>query len=160
MKTFALSLLMAAAAVQPSAATPVDAAHAAESLLESYMAAWARSDANTIGSYYAADGDFISPDGLLAVGPSEVGAFYASAFKRGYAGSRGTFKPVKIRLTNRGTIAIDGEWAISGARRPDGVDMPPEAGIATAILVNTKGHWRISLLREQAGVRNIRPLAH
>lgn len=158
MKTIVLSLFVAAAAAQPSVAAPIDAARTANAVLEAYTQAWARSDARGMGSQYAVNGDFISPDGALAVGPSQVEAFYASAFKRGYAGSSGTFKPVKVRLLNRDTIAVDGEWAISGARKPDGQGRQPEAGIATAVLVYTKGRWRIGLLREQSSAKNIRAL--
>ena len=159
MKMIDAIVLAVMASAQPSIAGPVDAADAAAAVLESYMAAWTHSDATSLGSYYAADGDFISPDGLIAVGPKEVEAFYMAAFKRGYAGSQATFKPVKSRFISQNVIAVDGEWSISGARKPDGQKLAPEAGIATAVLVQDRGRWHIALLREQAGARHIQPLA-
>ena len=152
------AIILIAMAAQPGVAAAVDATRATAALLENYMAAWARSDAAELGSYYAADGDFVSPDGLLAVGPKKVETFYAAAFKRGYAGSQATFKSVKTRFVSRNVIAVDGEWSISGARKPDGQSLAPEAGIATAVLVQNRGRWRIALLREQAGARHIEPL--
>lgn len=159
MKMIATIVLTAMATAQPSIAAPVDPASAARTVLKSYMTAWAHSDAAGLGSYYAVSGDFISPNGLLAVGPKEVEAFYASAFKRGYAGSQATFKPIKTRFVSQGVIAIDGEWSISGAHKPGGQNLAPEAGIATAVLIEGHGRWRIALLREQAGASHIQALA-
>ena len=66
--------------------------------------------------------------------------------------------PSKRDFVSRNVIAVDGEWSISGARKPDGQSLAPEAGIATAVLVQNRGRWRIALLREQAGARHIEPL--
>lgn len=156
-KLAALLLSVQLAATGAAAASP-SADNAAREVMKTYLAAWDRADARTLGSNYEADGDFIGPDGALAAGPAELEAFYADAFKRGYAGSRASFKLIKARWLASGVIAVDGEWEIAGARKPDGSAKPPEKGIATAILLEEHGAWRIGLLREQESAHRIKPL--
>lgn len=139
-------------------AAPVGPDDAPQMVINTYLAAWNRADARAIGAQFAAKGDFINPYGDLATGPAEVEAFYAAAFKHGYAGSRGSFKIIKVRPLGRGFVAADGQWGISGARKPDGSVRAPESGIATAVIVEEHGKWRITLLREQTSARGIQPL--
>ncbi len=151
---FCLAAQLAAASTLAAAQAPADTARA---VLASYMEAWAHADAHALGARFAADGDFISPTGSLASGPAQIEAFYAAAFQRGYAGSHAAFTPVQVRLLAPGVIAVDGEWSIAGAHGPDGAALTPEAGIATAVLVERRGRWRVALLREQASARRITP---
>lgn len=151
-------MLSAQLVASSAAAAPPPANDAARAVMNIYLAAWDRADASALGSQYSADSDFIGPDGTLAVGPAQVEAFYSAAFKRGYAGSRASFKLIKARLLRPGILAVDGEWEIAGARKPDGSARAPENGIATAILLDEHGAWRIGLLREQESARAIQPL--
>ena len=69
------------------------------------------------------------------------------------------YKLIKARLLSPHVLAVDGEWEIAGARKPDGSAAAPEKGIATAILLENHGAWRIELLREQESASGIRPLS-
>ncbi|HSV04317.1 MAG TPA: SgcJ/EcaC family oxidoreductase [Phenylobacterium sp.] len=149
----ALGAALIATTAAPAA--PGTAETVAQAMAAAYVAAWDRGDASALGAQFAADGDFINPAGVYARGPAEIGAFYRTAFARGYSGSAGAFRVVKVRRLAPGVVAIDGEWSITGARGPDGRPRPPERGIAAAVLVSGAGGWKVALLREQEGAAKI-----
>ena len=136
------------AAVSSAAAAPATAP-AVEVLQRGYVAAWDRADAAAIAAYFAPDGDFTNPTGFHAQGRADIAAFYAQAFAAGYAGSRGGLTLLRTRMVAPGVMLVDGEWSIRGARGPQGDARPGEQGLATAVLVQSGGVWRIAALREQ-----------
>lgn len=141
------------AAVAPTAIDPA----ALASIQNGYIASWNEANAKKISANFIADGDFINPTGFHARGPAEIEAFYARAFAAGYAHSTATFTPRVVRMIASGVAAIDGEWTITGARKPAGEAIPNESGIANAIVVKTPQGWKVSLLREQSSATKITP---
>jgi uncharacterized protein (TIGR02246 family) len=142
MWTILLAALLLAAFAAPAAAEPPVA------LLDRFMAAWSAGDAKAIAALFAADGDFVNPDGYRASGRAAIEAFYAGAFARGYAGSRGIGEVVAQRAVVPGLVLIDGRWNISGAKTENGTPRPMEQGILTALLREESDGWRIVALRE------------
>lgn len=154
----ALAGLVALAISPFAAAAPASIEPAALATIQKgYIAAWNAADAKKISTNFIADGDFINPTGFHARGPTEIEAFYAQAFAAGYAHSKATFTPRVVRMIAPGVAAIDGEWTISGARKPTGQSIPDESGIANAIVVKTPRGWKVSLLREQSSATKITP---
>ena len=141
MKCFVATVFMVVTVVQPAAAKPADATFATRTVLRNYIEGWLHGDAEALGHLFASNGDFISPDGLRAVGRAQVTAFYAAAFRRGYAGSHATFSTVAARFLRPDVIVADGVWTITGARKANGETRAPERGIATAVLVHVQSGW-------------------
>jgi uncharacterized protein (TIGR02246 family) len=150
-------LLVAASAMLPlfHAGAAVGSREAVANTVRSYVSAWNRSDAHAISSLFSGDGDFVSPDGFYARGPSQIEAFYTAAFHRGYGGSKGDFVPRIVRQVSANVVAVDGVWSIDGAREANGTARAAEQGLAVAILVRQGGQWRVSLLREQSSAKTL-----
>jgi uncharacterized protein (TIGR02246 family) len=127
--------------------------------LRTYLSAWSHSDARTISAQFTDDGDFISPQGILARGRARIAAFYGTAFKSGYAGSLATFDLARVRVIRPGIFFVDGSWTITNARNIDGRPRAPERGIASAVIVREAGAWRVAALREQSSATVISAFA-
>lgn len=136
-----------------------DGAEAAvQALAQHYVDAWNHSDAEGIASQFVAKGDLITPAGMRASGYAAIRAFYDSAFRRGYAGSRAGIGIVSTRAVRRDVIVADGTWFIENARTPSGAAAPREEGIATLVAVKTPEGWRISAVREQTSASAIKDM--
>ena len=138
------SILAAAFAAPAAAAEPA-------ALLPQFMQAWSAGDAKAIAALFAPDADFVSPDGVKASGRGNIEMFYAAAFARGYAGSRGIGEVVATRLITPDLALIDGRWSISGAKTETGQARPAERGILAAVLRRDGDGWHIVALREANG---------
>jgi uncharacterized protein (TIGR02246 family) len=136
-------------------AGPDVAEAAVRTLLQNYIDAWNRADAEGIASQFVADGDLVAPDGIRASGHAAIRAFYAAAFQRGYSGSRAGISVVALRAIRRDVIIVDGTWFIENARTPAGAVAPREEGVATLVAVKAGDGWRVSAVREQTSATAI-----
>jgi uncharacterized protein (TIGR02246 family) len=136
-------------------AGPEVAEAAVRTLLQNYIDAWNRADAEGIASQFVADGDLVAPDGIRASGHPAIRAFYAAAFQRGYSGSRAGISVVALRAIRRDVIIVDGTWFIENARTPAGAVAPREEGVATLVAVKARDGWRVSAVREQTSATAI-----
>ncbi len=154
----AASLIFAAA---PALAAQGDrtAEEGAHLALAKFMAAWSAGDAKALAALFAPDADFINPWGTHARGRDEIGAFYAGAFARGFAGSKGEGDLVSVRTLSKNTLLVDGRWRITGAKNEDGTPRPDEKGILAAVLQKGDAGWQILALRENTSATDIVPLA-
>jgi uncharacterized protein (TIGR02246 family) len=130
----------------------------AESILAQFMRTWSANDAKGLAALFAPSADFINPYGDLARGPDEIAAFYAGAFARGYAGTKGEGELVWVRLLAPGLALIDGRWRIGGHKNQDGSLRPDERGILVAVISRTPAGWRILALRENASATEIKAI--
>jgi len=149
----AMAVLLAFSGSMATAQVRVDPA--ARALIEAYVAAWDRADSKAMAATFAPDGDFVTPDGLHAVGRRAIASFYRSAFERGYRGRKGGFELAAAREVARGVLILDGTWSIAG-ERPGQSSGRPESGLATAVLIRTGTEWQISALREQSSATALR----
>jgi uncharacterized protein (TIGR02246 family) len=141
--------------LQSVAGAPDSSATAIEALAQRYVDAWNRADASGIASLYVDDGDLITPDGTWVHGHASIQAFYASVFKRGYAGSRSGMEVKVSRNVAPGVVVVDGTWFIENAHSPAGAPAPKEQGVATLIAVETSAGWRVSAVREQTSATTV-----
>jgi len=135
-----------------------DARAGAEAILARFMRTWSASDAKGLAALFAPNADFINPYGDLARGPEEIAAFYAGAFARGYAGTKGEGELVSLRVLAPGLALIDGRWRIGGHKNQDGSLRPDERGILAAVISRTPAGWRILALRENASATEIKSI--
>jgi uncharacterized protein (TIGR02246 family) len=122
-------------------------------LLAGYRTAWDRADARALADFYTADGALQTPYGVRAKGARAIREFYAGAFARGYAGSRGEASLDRVTPLSASLALARGHWSIRGAHEPAGGARKPECGELTAVLRRETGGrgWRILALDEFAG---------
>ena len=116
-------------------------------LYEEFNAAWNRHDVKTMAKMWAIDGDHLEPDGRVAKGRGEVETLLANQHKS-------IFKDTKLALTIdsvwfiSSTVAlIDGSYELSGARMPDGKELPARKGHLTSVLMYEDSKWWIAASR-------------
>jgi len=154
-----LAIAMLCAALLGTAPAHADDASA---LVASFMQAWNAADAKGLGALFAPDADLITPTGIHSRGRAAIESFYASAFTRGYAGSKGQGEIVHERALSPDISLIDARFSISGARDQNGSARAGEAGILVAVLGRTPSGWQILALRENEGAADFTtfPPAH
>jgi uncharacterized protein (TIGR02246 family) len=133
---------------------PAMAANSApiQEMVNNYLAAWSRSDAESLGSVYAIDGEFVSPAGDRFEGSKAVAAFYQAAFARGYSGRRATATIDEARDIGAGIVLARGVWAIEGAKTSERT-FPKECGAFDMIAKKKSNHskvWQVAFLQEHA----------
>lgn len=132
-------------------------AESASPLVAQFMRAWNAADAKALGALFAPDADLVTPTGIDSKGREAIEAFYAAAFGRGYAGSRGTGEVVRERALSSDISLIDARFSISDAKKQDGSPRATETGIMAAILRRTDTGWQILALRENEGASDFTP---
>jgi uncharacterized protein (TIGR02246 family) len=145
MKLVWIPLCLTAALSTPASAMD------ASSLVPQFMQAWNAADAKALSALFAPDGDLVTPTGIDSKGRDAIAAFYATAFARGYAGSKGIGEIVHTRTLSSDIVLIDARFTISGAKKEDGSLRTDENGIMTAVLGRTDQGWQILALRENEG---------
>lgn len=123
----------------------------AAALVSSFMQAWNAADAKGLGALFASDADLVTPTGIHSRGRAAIEAFYASAFARGYAGSKGQGEIVHERTLSSDISLIDARFSIAGAHNQDGSTRNAETGILAAVIGRTSSGWQILALRENEG---------
>jgi uncharacterized protein (TIGR02246 family) len=132
-------------------ATPAFADDGASGLVARFMQAWDAGDPKALSALFTDDADLVTPDGVVAKGRSNIGAFYAYVFAKGYAGSHGSAQIVQTRALSSTLSIVDARWSIAAAKRP------PESGIMAAVLEKDADGWHIRALRENRGAAGLKP---
>ena len=152
----ATALLLLSGGCDAMARASETVGHPLQPVIAKILEAWNRSDANAIAAQYETRGDFVSPDGMHAGGRHAIGAFYAGAFARGYAGSHATADVVHVRNLSATIALVDGSWSIEP--KPASKVRQREAGLFFAVLHRHGGRWSIAALREQSSATSLREL--
>jgi uncharacterized protein (TIGR02246 family) len=120
---------------------------AVRALYTQFAAAWNRHDYMTLAGMWAIDGDHMEPDGSTAKGREAV----ATLFKREH---EGPFAHTELQLSiadvwflSTDVALVDGGYAVSGIRTPDGVELPERRGHLTSVLLKEQGKWWITASR-------------
>lgn len=123
-------------------------------LLSRFTSAWDQSDAAGIAVLFEGNADLVIPDGLMVEGREAIQQFYASVFRRGYRGSRGTARIKHVRPIGSDMVLVDGVWRIDGAVL-DGQPEPPEVGVFNLVAKHRGQKWAICSLREQTSAHDL-----
>lgn len=159
LNAFALAMVLLASSPSAASAGNEEMKVAASGLLDRFAKAWSATDAHALAALFATDADFINPWGVKAEGRWEIEAFYAGAFRQGFAGSKGEGRLVAVRAVSPEFGLIDARWRITNAKMPDGSPRADEQGILVGLIEKTENGWRILAMRENASATDIVPLA-
>jgi uncharacterized protein (TIGR02246 family) len=151
-----VSLVLLAAAATPAAAQSNEGGIASDianekavrALYGQFVLAWNRHDWQALADMWTIDGDHMEPDGAIAKGRDSI----AAAFKRGHDGGPFAHTQLQLSLADvwfvSGDVAlVDGGYAISGIRTPEGTELPERRGHLTSVLLKEHGKWYITASR-------------
>jgi uncharacterized protein (TIGR02246 family) len=120
---------------------------AIRALYTEFVKRWNAHDWRALADMWTIDGDHMEPDGAVAKGREAV----ADLFKRGH---EGPFAHTHLQLNladvwfiGADLALVDGGYAISGIRTPDGTELPERRGHLTSLLIKEDGKWWITASR-------------
>lgn len=149
MQFLTFAALLAALVVTPvHAATELEDELAIGNLIGNFSVLWHQSDAHGLSMFWVADGDFLNPAGMMLRGRGQIEAFYAQAFKMGYAGSTVETTIERVHFLAPDLAIVDGEFDITGASTTEHKPKPAEHGYFTVIAQKSTGKWMVVSNRE------------
>ena len=146
----AVLYLPAVAAAQSNiggAATDVKNEKAVRAAYDKFVAAWNRHDAAAMAKMYTVDGDHLEPDGNHVDGRAAVELLFKRQHDTAFADSRLMLSIQDVWFVTQDVALVDGGYALSGARMPDGKELPERRGHLTAVLLTENGEWLIAASR-------------
>jgi uncharacterized protein (TIGR02246 family) len=114
---------------------------------DSFVAAWNRHDAEALGKMYAVDGDHIEPDGNHVDGRAAISLLFKRQHESVFKQTRLMLNIADVWFITEDVALVDGGYAISGIRTPEGTEVPERRGHLTSILLREGGTWVIAASR-------------
>ena len=115
-------------------------------VLTAFVEAWNHHDAKAFSMVFAEDADFTNVRGLSAHGRAEVEKFHAPRFATKFKDSNQKITEIKIRFITPDVAAVDARWEMTGAKGPDGQDIPLRKGLLNFIMTRSSGQWLIMIM--------------
>lgn len=117
-----------------------------EKTLNAFMAAWNVHDAKAFAAQFAEDADFTNVRGAGAHGRAAVEAFHAPLFATRFKDTHQTLLRHTVRFIKPDVAAVDAWWDMTGAKDPEGKEIPKRQGLLNFILTKTAGAWLITVM--------------
>jgi uncharacterized protein (TIGR02246 family) len=115
-------------------------------VLTGFVEAWNRHDAKAFSMVFAEDADFTNVRGMSAHGRAEVEKFHAPRFAANLKDSNQKITETKIRFITPDVAAVDARWEMTGAKGPDGQDIPLRKGLLNFVMTRQAGQWLITVM--------------
>ena len=115
-------------------------------VLTAFVEAWNHHDAKAFSMVFAEDADFTNVRGMSAHGRAEVEKFHAPRFATNFKDSNQKITEIKIRFITPDVAAVDARWEMTGAKGPDGQDIPLRKGLLNFIMTRSSGQWLIMIM--------------
>ena len=115
-------------------------------VLTAFVEAWNHHDAKAFSLVFAEDADFTNVRGMSAHGRAEVEKFHAPRFATKFKDSNQKITEIKIRFITPDVAAVDARWEMTGAKGPDGQDIPLRKGLLNFIMTRSSGQWLIMIM--------------
>ena len=145
---FPLLLLLSTYAASQTAKSPTKAKDEAEigRVLANSVDAWNKHDAKAFSMVFAEDADFTNVRGMSAHGRAEVEKFHAALFATRFKDTNLKMTMTKIRFIRSDVAAVDAWWEMTGARGPDGQDIPLRTGLLNSVMTKEGERWLITVM--------------
>ena len=115
-------------------------------VLTGFVEAWNHHDAKAFSMVFAEDADFTNVRGMSAHGRTEVEKFHAPIFAKNFKDTHQTMTDTKIRFITPDVVAVDARWEMTGAKGPDGQDIPLRKGLLNFIMTRSSDQWLITVM--------------
>lgn len=129
------------------AATDVKNERKVRELYQRFNEAWNKHDYEALSNMYAIDGDHIEPDGDHADGRPAVALLLKRQHESVFKNTHLMLNIADIWFVTGEVALVDGGYAISGIRTPDGKEVPERRGHLTAVVLYEDGKWWIAASR-------------
>jgi len=145
-----LTLISASASGQTSGdkSTPSQEADdkAIKQVLTDFVEAWNHHDAKAFSMVFTDDADFTNVRGMSAHGRAEIEKMHAPRFATNFKDGNQKLTETKIRFITSDIAAVDVHWEMTGAKGPDGQEIPLRKGLANLIMTRSSGRWLILIM--------------
>jgi|GEM_PF-365991 len=113
-------------------------------LVQKFQDAYNKEDASAIGSFFTADGQWITADGKTTKGADNIKAEYAETFKNSNASA--TLKMANAQPQFDGSIITSGTYSVYGVSTAG--DRVSSNGSFMNKLVNENGQWKLAEVKQ------------
>ena len=115
-------------------------------VLADFLEAWNKHDAKAFSMIFAEDADFTNVRGTSASGRAEIEKFHAPLFATRFKDTNQKMAKSKIRFIRPDVAAVDAWWEMTGAKGPEGQDIPLRKGLLNFIMTKEGDKWRITVM--------------
>src|SRR6267378_2760549 len=115
-------------------------------VLADFIEAWNKHDAKAFSMVFAEDADLTTVRGTGAHGRTEIQKSHAPAFATRFKDTHQTITDTKIRFIAPDVAAVDARWEMTGAKGPEGQDIPLRKGLLNFVMTRTSGQWFITVM--------------
>jgi uncharacterized protein (TIGR02246 family) len=115
-------------------------------VLGGFVDAWNKHDAKSFSMVFAEDADFTNVRGIGAKGRTEIEKFHAPLFSTMFKDSHQKIIGTKIRFIKPDVAAVDVRWEMTGAKNPEGKDIPLRKGLLNFVMTKEKESWLITVM--------------
>ena len=115
-------------------------------VLADFEEAWNKHDAKAFSMVFAEDADFTNVRGMSAHGRAEVEKFHAPLFATRFKDTNQKMTKTKIRFIKPEVAAVDAWWEMTGAKGPDGQEIPLRKGLLNLIMTKEGDKWLIMVM--------------
>jgi uncharacterized protein (TIGR02246 family) len=110
-------------------------------VLRNSVNAWNRHDAKAFSMVFAEDADFTNVVGMSAHGRTEIEKFHAPMFATRFKDTHLAITDTKIRFITPDIAAVDAHWEMTGAKGPDGQEIPLRKGLLNLVMTRSNSQW-------------------
>ena len=114
--------------------------------LAGFVGAWNKHDARAFSMVFAEDADFTNVIGMSAHGRADVEKFHAPMFATRFKDTSQKMTRTKIRFIKPDVAAVDTWWEMTGAKSPEGQDIPLRKGLLNFVMTRKGGKWFITVM--------------
>jgi uncharacterized protein (TIGR02246 family) len=148
MKNLFLSIIFLSISTISFGQTPQMArdAQSIQDLLSDLSKAWNIHDAKAFSMSFAEDADFTNVRGMSAHGRTDIEKFHEKPFATWFSNSSLKITDKKIRFVTADITSVDAWWEMTGAKSPDGKDIPLRKGLLNFIMTRAGDKWLITVM--------------
>jgi uncharacterized protein (TIGR02246 family) len=115
-------------------------------VLAALVEAWNEHDAQSFSMVFAEDADFTNVRGMGARGRAEIAKFHVPVFATAARVSQLKILDSRIRFIKPDVAAVDARWEMTGARTPDGNEIPLRKGLMIFLMTREGDPWLIRVM--------------
>ena len=142
----ACALLLASNFAYPQTAQMVRDAEAIQTTLDNLSKAWNIHDPKAFSMGFSEDADFTNVRGMSAHGRDSIAIFHEKPFATWFSASNLKTTGKRIRFLTADIAAVDAWWEMTGAKTPDGKDVPLRKGLFNLVMTKDGENWLVTVM--------------
>lgn len=115
-------------------------------VLTAFVEAWNKHDAKAFSMVFAEDADFTNVRGTSATGRAEIEKFHTPLFATRFKDTNQKMTRTRIRFIKPDVASVDAWWEMTGAKGPEGQDIPMRKGLLHFVMTREADQWFITVM--------------